>query len=425
MVRETIELTMPNRFWVVAELSECRENRGHCYMELIQKNDSSNALVAKASAKCWKSVWAKVKVHFQQVTGEQLHAGQQILLCVTAQFHELYGFSWIVTDINPEFTLGELAKKRQEIIDTLKKEGVFNLNKELTIPRFTQRIAIISSQTAAGYGDFCNQLLENSYHLRFYTELFSTTMQGDNTEKNLIKSLNDIYRRVADFDVVVIIRGGGSTADLRGFDTLPLAENVANFPLPIITGIGHERDESILDLVANKCVKTPTAAASFLVENLYKVYTTIEEYSKTILMYTSQKCAMERERLNRLSTSLPIIVDKLSLRHEVRLTNLLNKFAHISKQKLLYNSYQLDKLKEKIQPLINNIFIENKFRLDRLTEKIDALDPQHILDKGYSITIDKNGKAIKDKKQIKDGDKLITKLSRGFVTSTVINTSDI
>ena len=270
LVREVIECEMPNEYWVEAELSECRESRGHCYMELIQKDEQNATPVAKASAKCWASKWMIVRPYFERTTGQQLHAGMKVLLKVYPQFHEAYGFSWIVTDIDPTYTLGDMARKRQEIIRQLKDQGIFDLQKELHLPLFCQRIAVISSQTAAGYGDFCNQLSDNPYGFKFQTRLFPAIMQGEGVEQSIIAALERIFSEYSDFsdhsentvppfDCVVIIRGGGATSDMSGFDTLALAENVANFPLPIITGIGHDRDESILDMVSHTRVKTPTS----------------------------------------------------------------------------------------------------------------------------------------------------------------------
>ena len=270
LVREVIETEMPREYWVEAELSECRESRGHCYMELIEKDSQSATPIARASAKCWASKWSVVRPYFERTTGQVLHAGMKVLLKVYAQFHEAYGFSWIVTDIDPTYTLGDMARKRQEIIRQLKEEGIFDLQKELELPLFCQHIAVISSETAAGYGDFCNQLADNPYGFQFRTQLFPAIMQGEGVEQSIIAALNRIYESQSNhnsqvsilnshFDCVVIIRGGGATSDMSGFDTLALAENVANFPLPIITGIGHDRDESILDMVSHTRVKTPTA----------------------------------------------------------------------------------------------------------------------------------------------------------------------
>ena len=281
LVRETIEEELHQEYWVEAELSEVREVRGHCYMQLVQYDRSEeggkrkryeNTPIAQASAKCWQSSWQLLRPYFEKETGQRLHAGMKVLLQVYANFHETYGFSWIVTDIDPTYTMGDMARKRQEIIRVLKEEGVFDLQKELPLPLFCQRIAVISSANAAGYGDFVNQLENNEYGFQFHTRLFPAVMQGEDVEKSVIAALEQIFRGSENiFDCVVIIRGGGATADLSGFDTLALAENVANFPIPIITGIGHERDESILDMVSHTRVKTPTAAAAFLIDHLKEV----------------------------------------------------------------------------------------------------------------------------------------------------------
>ena len=263
MVKDAIEMQLPDEYWVEAELAECRERGGHCYLELIEKEDTTNTPVAKASAKCWRQTWLMLQPYFERTTGQPLRTGMKVLLKVYAQFHEAYGFSWIVTDIDPTYTLGDMARKRQEIIRQLKEEGVFDLQRELCIPRFAKRIAVISAEGAAGYGDFCRQLEDNEYGFKFEVTLFPAIMQGEQVESSVVAALNSIYDCIRDFDVVVIIRGGGATSDLSGFDTLALAENVAQFPIPIITGIGHDRDESILDMVANTRVKTPTAAAAF------------------------------------------------------------------------------------------------------------------------------------------------------------------
>ena len=203
LVSKVIESEMPNEYWVEAELSECRESRGHCYMELIQKDERTSTPIAKASAKCWANKWMLIRPGFERTTGQRLHAGMKVLLKVFAQFHEAYGFSWIVTDIDPTYTLGDMARKRQEIIRQLKEEGVFDLQKELQLPLFCQRIAVISSETAAGYGDFCNQLADNPYGFQFHTRLFPAIMQGEGVEQSIINALNRIYN--GQFDCVVII----------------------------------------------------------------------------------------------------------------------------------------------------------------------------------------------------------------------------
>ena len=231
LVHEAVSNALPDEYWVEAELAECRERNGHCYMELVEKDERSNSPIAKASAKCWRQTWTLLHATFLRATGQPLRAGMKVLLRVYPQFHEAYGFSWIVSDIDPTYTIGDLARRRQEIIKTLKAQGVFDLQRELRLSPFAQRIAVISAESAAGYGDFCNQLAENEYGFVFHTELFEAVMQGEGVEQSVIAALNRINMRIDDFDVAVIIRGGGATADLSGFDTLDLAENVAQSQL--------------------------------------------------------------------------------------------------------------------------------------------------------------------------------------------------
>jgi exodeoxyribonuclease VII large subunit len=374
MVRDAIEMQLPDEYWVEAELSECRERGGHCYLELIEKDEHTNTPVARASAKCWRQTWQMLQPHFERVTGQPLHAGLKVLLRVYAQFHEAYGFSWIVTDIDPTYTIGDMARKRQEIIRQLKEEGVFDLQRELCIPMFAQRIAVISAAGAAGYGDFIRQLEENDYGFKFEVQLFPAIMQGEQVEQSIIKALNSIYSRIPDFDVVCILRGGGATADLSGFDTLALAENVAQFPLPIITGIGHDRDESILDMVSNTRVKTPTAAAALLIDNLLQVLTRIDSAQQRISTAINQRFATQKARLDSLQTLLPVLA-----------------------QRFLSNA---------------------KHRLELIEIQLQSYDPQLLLRRGYSITLH-NGRAVRDPQQLKAGDEIETRVEKGIIKSTV------
>ena len=293
LVRQAIERSLPDDYWVEAELAEIREVGGNCYMEFIQKGLDGNTPVAKASAKCWRSTWRQLKTSFENVTERTLSAGMKILVKAYPQFHELYGYSLIVTDIDPVFTLGDMERKRREIIRVLIEEGVIDLNKELPLSAFAQNIAVISAKNAAGYGDFCNQLEHNLYGFKFNVVLFEAVMQGEKIESSIIDALNRIYARKESFDCVVIIRGGGATSDLSGFDSLLLAENVANFPLPVITGIGHERDQTVLDMIAHTRVKTPTAAAALLIDNLKTVSDYITEMQDRIIRSVTMR--MERE----------------------------------------------------------------------------------------------------------------------------------
>ena len=418
LVRQVLERTLNHEYWVEAELSECRERGGHCYMELVQKDEHSATPIARASAKCWRTQWSILQPYFERATGQELNAGLKVRLKVYAQFHEAYGFSWIVTDIDPTFTLGDMARRRKEIISQLKAEGVFDLQKELTLPLFCQRIAVISSQTAAGYGDFVNQLMDNGQHLQFTTRLFPATMQGEQVEQSIIAALNNIYGNIADFDCVVIIRGGGATADMSGFDTLALAENVANFPLPIITGIGHDRDESILDMVSFARVKTPTAAAALLVEHLKEVLDTLNSCQERIALLARQKLSAHHLRLSAIAEAIPRLFSIMKTRQEARLNSLYSQLSALIQQKLLGQMGRITAYEERIPMLLERRLATEKHRMELLTEKLKALDPSLLLKRGYSITLFE-GKAVRDPGQLKKGDEIVTRVEKGTLKSII------
>lgn len=397
LVRQTIEEKLAREYWVEAELAEARESRGHLYMELVEKDEQSNTPIARASAKCWRSQWVMIQPHFERVTGQQLHAGMKVRLKVYAQFHETYGFSWIVTDIDPNFTLGDLARRRLEIIRQLKQEGVFDLQRELQLSMFCLRIAVISSATAAGYGDFQQQLAESGF--AFQTQLFPAIMQGEQVEDSIIQALERIYADYSDcFDCVVIIRGGGATADMSGFDTLALAENVAQFPLPIITGIGHDRDECVLDMVSHLRVKTPTAAAAFLIDQAQQVLDHIGQCEQRITLQAQAKLSALNTQLSNLSTRIPTLFSLVKTRHE---------------SKLQQTEQQLS------NALLRRIDKE-RHRLELLTQRTASLDPQLILNRGYSLTTF-GGKVIRSASDLKNGDEIETRLSQGIIRSVVRN----
>ena len=418
LVRQTIEIGLPKSYWVEAEISELRENGGHCYLELIEKDKRYNTPIAKASARCWRQTWGMVKPYFENTTGQQLRAGMKVLIEVYAQFHEAYGFSWIISDIDPNYTLGDMARKRQEIIKRLKEEGVFDLNKQLDLPLFSQRIAVISSKSAAGYGDFANQLYGNQYGYYFEAELFAATMQGEDVERSIIKALNAINDRCDDFDCVVIIRGGGATSDMSGFDALKLAENVANFPLPIITGIGHDRDECILDMVSHTRVKTPTAAAALLIDNLHTAERRIDDARQRIANLTSRKMEVEKLRLSRLAERLPALFGSVKDKQEARLNILQERLFRLAEIRLSNCENIVGQLEKKISLTAEHLLMVEKHRLELLEGRAQNLDPQLLLRRGYSITL-VGGKALRDPSQVKQGDKIETRLEKGTIISTI------
>lgn len=374
LVHEAVSNALPDEYWVEAELAECRERNGHCYMELVEKDERSNSPIAKASAKCWRQTWTLLHATFLRATGQPLHAGMKVLLRVYPQFHEAYGFSWIVSDIDPTYTIGDLARRRQEIIKTLKAQGVFDLQRELRLSPFAQRIAVVSAESAAGYGDFCRQLLDNEYNLQFHAELFPAIMQGERVEQSVIQALNLINNRIDDFDAVVIIRGGGATSDMSGFDTLPLAENVANFPLPIITGIGHDRDECVLDMVSHTRVKTPTAAATLLITHLCNTLQQVTDAENVIAHYAQDRLQRHRLQLEHITTLLPHLAQRLMTE------------AHHS--------------------------------LERIQLKLEGYDPQLLLQRGYSITLH-SGQIVKSPQDVKSGDEIETRLKQGTIKSII------
>lgn len=418
LVRQAIDVTLNGEYWVEAELSEARENNGHLYMELVEKDELGNTPLAKASAKCWRSVWTRLRPEFERQTNMRLRAGLKVMLKVYPQFHETYGFSWIVSDIDPTYTLGDMARRRLEIIRILKEEGVFELNKQLPLPMFSQHIAVISSETAAGYGDFCNQLRGNSYGFSFSVKLFNAVMQGEGVEHSVVDALNRIYEDVDSYDCVVIIRGGGASSDLTGFDSLSLAENIANFPLPIITGIGHDRDETVADMVAHSKVKTPTAAAALLIDNLCVVMNRIDNAGKSIYNKVGMLMQSERQRMLRLSQLIPTLFSVMSTREHARLEQLFQRMSAASLRGVAESRNRISLLESKLLMNTEKRMQTERHRLELLAQRLSALDPQVLLKRGYSITT-LNGKAVMDGSVLKAGDEIETRFAKGTITSIV------
>lgn len=418
LVSEVISSVMPDEYWVEAEISELRVVRGNCYMELVQKAEDTRTPVARASAKCWRTYWILVQSSFERVTGRQLCPGMKVMMRVHADFHEAYGFSWIVTDINPEYTLGDIARRRREIIARLKEEGVFDLQKELIIPLFAQRVAVISSDNAAGYDDFCNQLQNNEKGLAFSVKLYPAVMQGESTETSVIDALDRIYKDEDKFDVVVIIRGGGATSDLSGFDTLSLAENVANFPLPIIVGIGHNRDESVLDLVANMSVKTPTAAAAFLIDRLAAVAARVDAAATSLSKYVTNRIEQEKSRIKYLSTVLPSLYAAVKSRENMRISRMSDSLYVAVRQIVASEKARLDLMPQRLSGAWRQAVTGESHRLQMLEQRVAASDPKRMLARGYTLTLH-DGRAVTDLSSLKKGDMLTTLFAGGEVVSEV------
>ena len=398
LIKRSIRSCMPDTYWVQAELSDVRSNySGHCYLEFVQKDVAGNNLIAKARGTIWSNIYKMLKPYFEQETGQAFASGIKVLVQVAVEFHELYGYSLTVLDIDPTYTVGDMARKRREILRQLEEEGVIDLNKELDMPMLPQRIAVISSATAAGYGDFCNQLQNNPRGYDFHTELFPAIMQGERVEETILAALDAINARIEEFDAVVIIRGGGATSDLSGFDTYLLAASCAQFPLPIITGIGHERDDTVIDSVAHTRVKTPTAAAEFLIAKLDKCADVLDEMSSRLMQGVRNRLLWEHRRMESLTQRIPT-----------------SAYKRISEAK-----YALLSARRDIQLASQSFLSMKKHRLELLQQKLNDALPEKQLARGYSITL-KDGKAVKNASLLEEGDVLVTVLHQGKVESVVV-----
>jgi len=397
-IQQVIRSNFDTPQWIRAEISELRENPGgHCYLELVEKDDASDALLAKTKATIWASTYRMLKPYFESSTGQSLRAGLNVLVSVTVEFHGVYGFSLNIRDIDPTFTIGEMAARRLKIIRQLEEDGIVDMNKEIPFPVLPQRLAIISSPTAAGYGDFCDQLKNDSSHFAFYPKLFSAVMQGDQAEASIVSALEKIYEHIELFDVVVIIRGGGAITDLACFDSYELALNCAQFPLPIVSGIGHQRDISILDMVANTSVKTPTAAAELLISVLQDAENRMVSVVEDIQHLVKNKIDIENR-----------FIDQAQMRIKQTLRSWVLQKGHL-----------LDRQRNRLQSSIRMQLLKQNNKLSLLEKNIETHSPQFLLKHGYTITT-LNGKRITSSKQIKQGDQIRTYVGDGDFESQII-----
>lgn len=345
LVRGALAQGFPTACWVVGELSEVRETTaGHCYIELVERDSVTNEPVAKARGTVWARIYSLLKPYFLEQTGVPFAMGLKVLLKVTVVFHELYGYSLDVCDIEPSYTIGEAARQRKAILERLLREGVMELNKELSFPLLPQRVAVISSSYAAGYGDFCDQLIKNPYGFVFYPALFPAPMQGSKVEQGIIAALDRIAQNVDSWDVVVIIRGGGATSDLSCFDTYDLANNCAQFPLPIITGIGHKRDETLLDAVAHTSVKTPTAAAELLIRAVAAQAAALEDASRAIATAVNNAIDVQKLRINTLLQRLPVFTALYLQQQQHKLSLFEQSAATASPARVLAMGYSITRV---------------------------------------------------------------------------------
>lgn len=396
-IQEVLKFSFDTPVWIRAEISELRENyNGHCYLELVEKDSNSDAILAKTKANIWSTTYRMLKPYFENSTGESLRAGLNILVAVTVEFHGVYGFSLNIRDIDPVFTIGELAARRLKIIRQLEADGIADMNKLVEMPLLPQRLAIISSATAAGYDDFMNQLRNDENQFAFYTKLFPAVMQGEQAESSIIRSLEKIYEHSELFDVVVIIRGGGATTDLACFDSYELALNCAQFPLPVISGIGHQRDVSILDMVAHSSVKTPTAAAEFLISKMKDAENVWKNIFSDISYLVQNKTENEFRKLDQT---------------QMRITHTLRQW--VTKRSHAFETHQ-----NRLQNSVRMQIVRQKNKLLILEKSIESHSPSYLLKHGYTITA-LNGKRISSIKEIKAGDKIRTFVHDGEFESEV------
>lgn len=416
-VKLALKNALPFSWWVMAEISELKVNySGHCYLELIEKDNTEDSIKARARATIWASVFRMLQPYFETTTHTKLTAGIKVLVKVSAEFHELYGFSLNITDIEPSYTVGELTRKKQEIINRLKTEGVFDMNKELPFPELPRRIAVISSKTAAGYGDFMNQLTQNPFGYKFYVRLFPAVMQGEEAEQSIIHSLDRIFSYDDFFDLVAIIRGGGAQSDLNCFNSYLLTSHICQFPLPVITGIGHEQDETITDLVAYTRLKTPTAVAEFLINLFSQADEKINNLSVSLFEIVSSKVKEETGKLDRYSILLKPAAKKQLLSFN---TNLRLHGASLNgdvKRFLLKESGIMNRRIDRVKNLTMEYIHSSQHNIDMLFRKNTYLDPFLILSRGYSVTYYK-GKALKNPTLVADNEIIETRLAEGTIKS--------
>lgn len=422
LVRNRLRREFPDTYWISAEISECKEHfSGHCYLELVQKRENSEALCAKARATIWANTWANLKPAFEQQTGTRLQAGQKILAEVSVDFHELYGFSLVIRDIDPTYTIGDLSLRRQQVIRQLTEDGVFGLNKELEGPTLPKRIAVVSSPSAAGYEDFMDQLHHNDFGFSFQTTFFPATMQGDSAAASIIDALNNVQASGKEFDVVVIIRGGGATTDLRCFDEYELCYYCAQYPLPLLTGIGHDRDSSVLDLVAHTSVKTPTAAAEHLLNCLsseaYRLDANLDKLQQRVtqLLETyKRKLHANTERLRRTSSDGLHKANLQVERNQAELYRRANQFVLVRRQSIDLKSASLN---HRVQTLLD----QQKHRLGMLESRLETFSPEIMIKKGFSLTLHQ-GRILKSVKGLLPGAELQTCLKDGVIYSIIQQT---
>lgn len=399
-LQASVKKALAERFalpvWVVAEVADLKVNySGHCYLELIEKGASDGVPKAQARAVIWRSHYPRIAGYFEATTGQRLTAGMQILLKATVNYHELYGFSLQISDIDASYTLGDMERQRRETIARLQADGVWEMNRSLPLPPVVQRLAVISSRKAAGYQDFCNELAQS--HYRFHADLFEAVMQGEAAESSLIAALSEVAERGEEYDAVVVIRGGGATSDLGCFNSYRLCSHIAQFPLPILTGIGHDKDQSVADLVAHTALKTPTAVAGWLVERMQQIEAWLDGAALALHDGAQQLTHSHLLRLERYEEEIRLRTRQLFDRQRI----------------------QLDQIHERLSEETERLLRRESERLQRLEQLTESHSPSRILRLGFSIARH-NGVALSSADGIASGSEIEIELCRGTLAAKVI-----
>lgn len=422
LVREVVEMNFDEPYWVMGELSDVSTPAfgGHFYGELIQKDEVSDRIVARARITCWARIYNMLRLRFQQEAGETLRKGLQVKILVKVTFHEQYGYSLNVLDIDSSFTLGDLAVRRREILLQLEKDGILHDNQSLPLPRLLRSIAVVSSATAAGYGDFCHQLEQNDYGFCFDVRLFPSVMQGEQVPESIIGALEKILsvHEEMPFDLVVIIRGGGASSDLSDFDSYELAACIAQYPLPVLTGIGHERDETVLDYVAHTRVKTPTAAAAFIIDHQAQEAALLDNLFLHITRSAKERLLREYGRLEQLHSILPLLFMRFYQSEHGRLALLVQRMKGASQQRLEREPDRQQLVCQRLVAATLRRIEGEQHRLQLLKQQTETLDPKRLLHCGYSITTCR-GKIVHDVDSLAKGEELTTHTAQGTIKSII------
>ncbi|MDE6551987.1 MAG: exodeoxyribonuclease VII large subunit [Muribaculaceae bacterium] len=425
--------------WVIGEISDMSVRGGHCYMTLIEKDATGNT-VARMRANIWANRYLHIKNKFQYATQRELANGMKVMFYGGANYHPNYGLSLNIGDIEPSFTMGDLERIRREILATLQREGILNLNRSLTFSDPPRKIAIISSAAAAGYGDFMNQLQHNSAGVEFHTMLFPAIMQGERTAQSVISALDLVQqtRSIIDWDCVVIIRGGGATTDMNGFDDLELARRVATFPIPVAVGIGHERDRCVLDEIACIRCKTPTAVATWLSDTAGMAWQRVCDLSSRIASFAAERLKGEFIRLQGIETMVPAMAESrirnarmklqsisslipaaardATAKERIKLEGLTTTLRMSARMRIQKEYPALEAIAATVRTAATGLLEKEKSRLDSLERLTEVLSPTSTLKRGYSITRI-NGKAITDPKTVSPGEIIETQTAEGTLIS--------